>query len=153
MDRLLEHCTDTAAWLAPYTTALGAHCCTPSWCNPAMPSPSVSKCCVSCQDLTYVISGLSAIACIIQCCSYSVGWADEGRGSPAELWRQSAQSCEPGAPLPDAAAQAAADCSSLSASGAAGALLPGGVLAHAHGAEVMPDEEASRCESLLTYPV
>lgn len=67
-----------------------------------------------------------------------------GRGSPAELWRQAAQPCAPGAPVPDAAAQAAAGSISSSTDGAAEALLPGGVLAHAHGAEIMPDEEASR---------
>ena len=54
--------------------------------------------------------------------------------------------------MPDPAAQAAAECSSSSMDGAAGALLPGGMLAHAHGAEVMPDEEASRCALLLSSP-
>ena len=57
VDRLLEHCTGTAAWLSPYTAALGACCRTPSRPNPAFtlaPLPCLCRrgCCVVCQDLT-----------------------------------------------------------------------------------------------------
>ena len=153
MDRLLEHCIDTAAWLSPYTAALGAHCCTPFWHYPASLQrfPCDVATAASHLNLTSIFVGhCIAIACMIH---YSVGWAMAGRGSPAELWRRPAQPHSPGTPVPDAPAQAAADCSSLSMDGAAAALLPGGVLAHAHGAEVMPDEEVSRCKILLTSPV
>lgn len=140
--------------------AVALHLCT--WCallravllqpcsSPHSPHCDVSAAVYPALICHLLFQGCRAVACMIP---YRVGWAIAGRGSPAELWQESAEPCAPGAPAHDADAQAAADCSSLSADGAGGALLPGGVLAHAHGAEVMPDEEASRCTFLLASPV
>ena len=153
MDQLLEHCTDTAAWLSPYTAALGAHCRTPFWHHPAF-----LQCCpcdVAAAAMPLNLTSIFVGHCIAAACMIHdrVGWAMAGRGSPAELWRRPARPRLPGTPVPDAAGQAAADRSSLGMDGAAAALLPGGVLAHAHGAEVMPDEEVSRCKTLLASRV
>ncbi|KAK9840597.1 hypothetical protein WJX81_003517 [Elliptochloris bilobata] len=89
VDRLLEHCISTAAWLSPFTAALG-------------------------------------------------------RGSPAQLWQHAMQAGPAGAPCDAAEARGTADAPMASPHGVALALLPGGVLAGAYGAEVLPDEEASR---------
>lgn len=73
-----------------------------------------------------------------------------GRGSPAQLWQEAMQADVRGAPINERVAAEASMAAGASCVGAAQALLPGGVLAGAYGAEVMPDDEASR-RDLLAY--
>ena len=73
-----------------------------------------------------------------------------GRGSPAQLWQEAMQADVHGAPTDERVAAEASMAAGASRVGAAQALLPGGVLAGAYGAEVMPDDEASR-RDMLAY--
>ena len=72
-----------------------------------------------------------------------------GRGSPALLWQAAIQAGTHGELATGAAATTRIVAATATQAGAAQALLPGGVLAGAYGAEVLPDEEASRCAVIL----
>jgi hypothetical protein len=86
--------------------------------------------------------------------------ASAGRGSPAQLWQGAERAHAPGAHADGAPASAAAPAAAPAQAGAgwgepgaaAAALLPGGVLAGARGAEVLPDDEASRRAALGPLP-
>ena len=144
---LLDQAVTTAAWVAPFSVALGAsHAATRSQCTCKHANYVPTKCeatgASECDKSTRTLLEMPALAetCCI-CCGGSQAqprsWANfkkymrAGRGDLAQLWDAARASGEEGS-------------GTAVYQPGAGAALPGGVLAHAYGGELMDEGMPSR---------